>query len=70
MKAVIDRFIEDFAVLETEEGMISLSRAALPEGAREGSHLILRNGGITLDAPSEERARKNINELRRKLFNK
>ncbi len=37
MKFIIDRFEEEFAVLETDNGLVDMPKCLLPENAREGS---------------------------------
>ena len=45
----IDRFEGDYAVLETDEGMISIHRAQLPSYAKEGDIVTYGSGGFTVD---------------------
>lgn len=37
MKFIIDRFEENFAVIETEDSTVDMPRCLLPDNAREGS---------------------------------
>lgn len=37
MRFIIDRFEEQFAVLETDDGLVDIPRCILPANAREGS---------------------------------
>lgn len=72
MKAVIDRFEGDYAVLlvgDAEEKR-DVPRNQLPPGAKEGSWLIVRAGGYDLDPEGEKQQRKKIENLLQKLKNK
>lgn len=67
---IIDRFEGDIAVLETDEGMISVSRELVPSGAAEGDVLRCENGTYAADteATAARRAavRQKLERLRRK----
>ena len=60
MRAVIDRFEGDVAVLELDDGesFAAVDRSSLPEGAREGDALLGEKGaGLgDEDAPRENHA--------------
>ena len=60
---VIDRFEGDFAVVETEKGMINIPRSELPKGAREGDTLRL-----TIDEDDTDARKKRIDDKMNKLF--
>ena len=60
---VIDRFEGDFAVVETSKGMVSIPRADLPPGAKEGDSL-----KISIDAGATEERQKRIDDKMNKLF--
>ena len=47
---IIDRFEENFAVLETDNGMDIVPRTALPANAKEGDLLCETAQGYTIDA--------------------
>ena len=51
MRAVIDRFEGDVAVLELDDGesFADVDRSTLPEGAREGDALIGEKGAWLVD---------------------
>ena len=54
MRAVIDRFEGDWAVLELEDGVLrQLPRDRLPAGAREGAHLTETPSGWALDPEAQ-----------------
>lgn len=74
MKAVIDRFESDFAILilGEEEQRISVRRELLPEKSREGSWLQidLQNGELrsaVLDEEETAKAKKRISEKLERL---
>ena len=60
---ILDRFEGDFAVIETESGMISIPKAELPADAAEGS--ILR---ISVDHDETAARRMRIEKLADELF--
>ena len=59
MRAVIDRFESDVAVLELDDGesFADVDRSTLPEGAREGDALIGEKGAWLVD---EDATRENL----------
>lgn len=67
---IIDRFEGDYAVLETDSGMINAERSKLPENAAEGDVLNFAEGIYTIDHAATESRRAAIterfNRLRRK----
>lgn len=78
MKAVIDRFEGDFAVIEINDGndFINMNRSALPDNAKEGSVLdvVLDANGkidaIKLDKDETARRAENIADLMKRVFKK
>ena len=62
MKLIIDRFEDDFAVVELESGqMINCPKAMLPDTAKEGSILI-----ITVDNDAtNKKLQENTNRMNR-----
>ena len=65
----IDRFEEDVAMLEGEDGTIAATpRALVPIGAREGDCLRLEGGLFTVDAEETERRAARIAALKTRLF--
>jgi len=60
---IIDRFESDFAVVETDSGIINISRSELPSGAKEGDILLLTIGADETDA-----RKKRIEKKMVKLF--
>ena len=64
---IIDRFEEKYAVLETENGMKNVLRDMLPEEAREGDVVELKNGAYTINKKAAEKRRRELREKLKKL---
>lgn len=64
---IIDRFEGEYAVLETDSGMIDVNRSLLPENAREGDLLINENGIYSVDAAATQERRERMREMLNKL---
>ena len=60
---IIDRFEGEYAVVETDKGMINIPRADLPTGAKEGDALKL-----TIDADGTKARKKRIDGMMNSLF--
>lgn len=59
---IIDRFEGEIAVLETDSGMIGISRNLLPENAAEGDVLTETDGAYTVDSEATQARRAAIRE--------
>ena len=69
-KYIIERFEENFAVLEKPEGgTINVEKELIPEG-KEGDAVILEDGIYRVDSELTARRKKIISEKMRKLFAK
>lgn len=69
MKAIIDRFEGNIAVLELEnETMLDMERSRLPQNANEGDCLIIDGNSITIDNEETKRRKACIEELMNELF--
>lgn len=68
-KGIIDRFEEDWAVIELEDGgFMDIHMSNLPSNASEGSVVFIENNKATL-LPEETQARKrHIGKLMENLF--
>jgi hypothetical protein len=64
---IIDRFEGEYAVLETENGMKNVLRDMLPEDAREGDVVELKNGAYTINKKAAEKRRRELREKLKKL---
>ena len=60
---IIDRFEEDFAVIETSNGFVNIPRTDIPKTAEEGDLLIL---GV--DESGTEARKKRIDGMMNSLF--
>lgn len=65
---IIDRFEGDIAVLETDSGMESVDRAALPQEAGEGDVLVTENGVYTIDTEATLARRESVKNKFRSLL--
>ena len=63
---IIDRFEGEYAVVETEQGIVNIPRCYLPESAREGDVLNYSNGSYSVDTYETNSLRE---EVRNKLQN-
>ena len=64
---IIDRFEGKYAVLETENDMKNVLRDMLPEEAREGDVVELKNGAYTINKKAAEKRRRELREKLKKL---
>ncbi len=68
-KFIVDRFEEDKAVLECENGdMAVFDRKSLPANIREGDVLRFEAGSCYLNAEETERRRRKIRKMMEQLF--
>lgn len=69
-KFIVDRFEEEYAVLEKEEGgTVDVLQSELPE-VKEGDILTYESGVFTVDCIETIRRKELIREKMRKLFEK
>lgn len=64
---IIDRFEGEFAVLETDSGMVQTARSLLPETAREGDILVQTAEGYAADAEATQTRREKLLARTKKL---
>lgn len=67
---VIDRFGEDFAVLEIDGEMTEIPRSEIPSDAREGDILVLDNGVYSVDEKATSERRNSVRERLYRLMKK
>jgi hypothetical protein len=60
---IIDRFEGEFAVIETDNGIINIPRADIPAAAKEGDVLVLG-----LDKKGTNERKQHIDGMMNKLF--
>ncbi|SDZ06089.1 Protein of unknown function [Proteiniborus ethanoligenes] len=70
MKGIIDRFEENFAVVELEDNtMQNIPKELLPREAEEGTVIIIDGERIYIDKDETLERKKRIDELFDELFN-
>lgn len=67
---VIDRFGEDFAVLEIDGEMTEIPRSDISSDAREGDILVLDNGVYSVDEKATSERRNSVRERLYRLMKK
>ena len=70
MKGIIDRFEENFAVVELEDNTVqNIPKELLPREAEEGTVIIIDGEMIYIDKDETLERKKRIDELFDELFN-
>jgi len=64
---IIDRFEENFAVVEDGEKIININRALIPKNAKEGDVLIFYNNAYIIDETATKARREMILGKMRKV---
>ena len=67
---IIDRFEGNIAVIETENGTVTLQRSLLPQNACEGDVLVCENGIWLVDTETTENRRNLTKQRLGRLINK
>lgn len=71
MKGIIDRFEEEYAVVELSDGSFKeIKRIYLPRETKEGDFINIIGTQITLDLEESKKRRDRINNLMEDLFEK
>ena len=68
MRAVIDRFEGEFAVMEFADGYKNISRQMLPDEAREGDVLIFQDEQWRVDKGATRNSKEKIEKLAEELW--
>ncbi|KGM96134.1 pyruvate kinase [Clostridium novyi A str. 4552] len=69
MFGTIDRFEEEFAVIEFDDRkVINILKDKLPKGVKEGDVLNFQDDSIKIDYAETEKRKKEIEELTKDLF--
>ncbi|EJP6473998.1 DUF3006 domain-containing protein [Clostridium botulinum] len=69
MKGIIDRFEDNFAVVELEDKrMINIDKNILPKKAKEGDVINIEGDIITLNEKEKEKLKKEIDELTKDMW--
>jgi len=66
---IIDRFEGEYAVVETEQGIVNILRSYLPESAREGDVLNYSNGSYSVDTSETNSLREEVRDKLHNLLN-
>ncbi|MDE5772276.1 MAG: DUF3006 domain-containing protein [Ruminococcus sp.] len=67
---IIDRFENDIAVIETDDGVIEVNRSQIQENAREGDVITENDGVWVVDISATEKRRAEIREMMKRLMKK
>ncbi|MBP2026303.1 hypothetical protein J2Z35_000092 [Acetoanaerobium pronyense] len=71
MKGIIDRFEEEYAVVELSDGSFKeIKKIYLPRETKEGDFINIIGTQITLDLEESKKRRDRINNLMEDLFEK
>lgn len=65
---IVDRFEGNFAVLETDSGMIDVEKSKLSDNIREGDVILESEGFYIKDEDTTRRRREEIIALRNKIM--
>lgn len=68
MRAVIDRFEGELAVIEFEDGYKNIPRQMLPDEAREGDVLVLQDEHWIIDSEATYRRKEKTQKLAEELW--
>jgi hypothetical protein len=68
MRATIDRFEGEFAIMETENGYISILKAKIPPQAREGDVLLVQNEEWVIDLEATRMRKEKMNSMASELW--
>lgn len=69
MKFIIDRFEENFAVCEDENGIMkNIERSLLPKDTREGDVIFKDNNIFYIDYEETKKLREEINQMTKNLW--
>lgn len=68
MRAVIDRFEGEYAVLEINNEMVNVRHSDLPPKVREGDVLLWQRGSWVLDYEASRYRKKMADELMKQLW--
>lgn len=69
MKFIIDRFEENFAVCEDENGIMkNIEKSLLPKDVREGDVILKDNNIFYIDYEETKKLREEINQMTKNLW--
>ncbi|MCL1824292.1 MAG: DUF3006 domain-containing protein [Oscillospiraceae bacterium] len=64
---IIDRFESEYAIIEDNENRLEIKRTLLPENAKEGDVIVVKNKAFSVDEEETEKRRKEILKKLKKL---
>lgn len=64
---IIDRFEGGIAVIETDSGIMNISKNELPDGAKEGDIIEFTDGLYVIDEEETKKRRESMADMFRKL---
>lgn len=68
LNGIIDRFEEDYVVIEIEDGsMLNISKLEVPKEAKEGDALVIKLD-ISIDYDKTKKLKKEIEDLTKDLW--
>lgn len=71
MKGIIDRFEEEYAVIELSDGSFKeINKIYLPQEIKEGDCIVITNNQISLDLEENQKRKSRIKNLMEDLFEK
>ncbi|MDE6762100.1 MAG: DUF3006 domain-containing protein [Oscillospiraceae bacterium] len=65
---IVDRIEDGFAVIETDDGHIEVSRSSLADDVKEGDAVLFENGMYRKDIETTEKRRQEILKLQNSLW--
>ena len=65
---IVDRIEDGFAVIETDDGHIEVSRSSLADDVNEGDAVLFENGTYRKDIETTEKRRQEILKLQNSLW--
>lgn len=65
---VVDRFEGDYAVIETDNGMVNIHVSQLDANIREGDCVVFKDGRYTADTAETMRIRAEMSKRMKKLI--
>lgn len=69
MKVIIDRFEGEYAICEKEDRkMISIKKSKLPDEAKEGDVIVIRNENIVIDSSTTQDRKHRLQKLMDELW--
>lgn len=69
LKVTIDRFEGEYAICEKEDRkMINIEKSKLPDGAKEGDVIVIRDENIVIDSSTTQERKHRLQKLMDELW--